>query len=77
MSHNRQNDPQPKGYLSLYDLAYIHGTTEQDVFRVWVDVLKMEPKEQFGYEDLFKVNRILSPVPEPWEIRLVKRNGKT
>ncbi len=60
--------PQPKGYLSLYDLAYIHDTTEQEVLRVWVDVLKMEPKEQFGYEDLFKVNRILSPVPEPWGI---------
>ncbi len=59
---------QPKGYLSLYYLAYIHDTTEQEVFRVWVDVLKMEPKEQFGYEDLLKVNRILSPVPEPWEI---------
>ena len=59
---------QPKGYLSLYDLAYIHDTTEQEVFRVWVDVLKMEPKKQFGGEDLFQVNRILSPVPEPWEI---------
>ena len=59
---------QPKGYLSLYDLAYIHDTTEQEVFRVWVIVLNMEPKEQFGYEDLLKVNRILSPVPEPWEI---------
>lgn len=60
--------PQPKGYLSLYDLAYIHETTEQEVFRVWVQVLNMEPKEQFGYEDLLKVNRILSPVPEPWEV---------
>ena len=59
---------QPKGYLSLYDLSYIHGTTEQEVFRVWVMVLGMEPKEQFGYEDLLKVNRILSPVPESWEI---------
>ena len=68
MSHNRQNDLQPKGYLSLYDLAYIHGTTEQEVFRVWVMVLNMEPKEQFDYQDLLKVNRILSPVPEPWEI---------
>jgi len=71
MSHKRIKfpiGPQPKGYLSLYDLAYIHDTTEQEVFRVWVDVLKMEPKEQFGFEDLFKVNRILSPVPEPWEI---------
>ena len=61
-------DPQPKGYLSLYDLAYIHETTEEEVLRVWVDVLKMEPKEQFGYEDLLKVNRILSPVLEPWVI---------
>jgi len=68
MSHNRQNDPQPKGYLSLYDLAYIHDTTEQEVFRVWTMVLKMEPKEQFDGKDLFKVNRILSPVPEPWEV---------
>ncbi len=68
MSHNRQNDPQPKGYLSLYDLAYIHDTTEQEVLRVWVDVLNVEPKEQFNGEDLLKVNRILSPVPEPWEI---------
>ena len=59
---------QPKGYLSLYDLAYIHGTTEQEVLRVWVDVLKMEPKKQFDYQDLLKVNRILSPVPEPWEM---------
>ena len=54
---------QPKGYLSLYDLAYIHDTTEQEVLRVWADVLKMEPKEQFDGEDLLKVNRILSPVP--------------
>ncbi len=68
---------QPKGYLSLYDLAYIHGTTEQEVLRVWVQVLNMEPKERFNGEDLLKVNRILSPVPEPWEIRLVRRNGKT
>ncbi len=60
--------PQPKGYLSLYDLAYIHDTTEQEVLRVWVEVLKAAPKEQFGFEDLLKVNRILSPVPEPWEI---------
>ncbi len=60
--------PQPKGYLSLYDLAYIHDTTEQEVLRVWVDVLKMEPKERFYGEDLFRINRILSPVPEPWEI---------
>ena len=70
-------EPQPKGYLSLYDLAYIHGTTEHEVLRVWVDVLKMEPNEQFDGEDLFRINRILSPVPEPWEIRLVRRNGKT
>ena len=62
------SDPQPKGYLSLYDLAYIHDTTEQEVFLVWVQVLNMEPKERFDGEDLFKVNRILSPVPEPWEI---------
>ncbi len=71
MSQERMTFPmptQPKGYLSLYDLAYIHDTTEQEVLRVWVDVLKMEPKEQFGYEDLFQVNQILSPVPEPWEI---------
>ena len=61
-------DPQPKGYLSLYDLAYIHDTTEQEVFRVWTMVLNMEPKTQFDGEDLLKVNRILSPVPEPWEI---------
>ena len=46
----------------------IHDTTEQEVLRVWVEVLKMEPKEQFGYEDLLKVNRILSPVPEPWKV---------
>lgn len=59
---------QPKGYLSLYDLAYIHETTEQEVFRVWVSVLNKEPKEQFGWEDLLKVNQILSPVPEPREI---------
>ncbi len=59
---------QPKGYLSLYDLAYIHETTEQEIFRVWVDVLKMEPKERFDGENLFRINRILSPVPEPWEI---------
>jgi len=60
--------PQPKGYLSLYDLAYIHGTTEQEVFRVWVMVLDMEPKDQFDSVDLFRINRILSPGPEPWEI---------
>ncbi len=60
--------PEPKGYLSLYDLAYIHDTTEHEVLRVLVDVLKMKPKEQFDYNDLLKVNRILSPVPEPWEI---------
>ena len=58
----------PKGYLSLYDLAYIHDTTEHEVFWVWTMVLNMEPKEQFDGEDLRKVNRILSPVPEPWEI---------
>ena len=58
MSHKRLHfpvGPQPKGYLSLYDLAYIHDTTEQEVFRVWVIVLNMEPKEQFVYEDLLKV----------------------
>ena len=60
--------PQPKGYLSLYDLAYIHDTTEQEVLRVWTMVLNMEPKEQFDGEDLFRINRILSPVPEPWQI---------
>ena len=59
---------QTQGYLSLYDLAYIHGTTEQEVLRVWGDVLQMEPKERFDYQDLLKVNRILSPVPEPWEV---------
>lgn len=68
MSHHRQNDPQPKGYLSLYDLAYIHGTTEHEVFRVWTMVLNMEPKTRFDGDDLFRLNRILSPVPEPWEI---------
>ena len=61
-------NPQPKGYLSLYDLAYIHGTTKQKVLRVWVDVLKMEPKERFDCQDLLKVNRILSPGPKPWEV---------
>jgi len=59
---------QPKGYLSLYDLAYIHDTTEQEVFRVWVMVLNMEPKTRFDGDDLFRLNRILSPVPEPWEV---------
>ena len=59
---------QPKGYLSLYDLAYIHETTEEEVLRVWVEVLKAEPKERFDFKDLLMVNRILSPVPEPWEI---------
>ena len=59
---------QPKGYLSLYDLAYIHETSEEEVLRVWVEVLKEEPKERFDCNDLLKVNRILSPVPEPWEI---------
>ncbi len=59
---------QPKGYLSLYDLAYIHDTTEHEVFRVWTMVLNMEPKEQFDGDDLFRLNRILSPVPEPWEM---------
>ena len=48
--------------------AYIHETTEKEVLRVWIEVLKMEPKEQFGFDDLVKLNRILSPVPEPWEI---------
>ena len=37
-------DAQLKGYLSLYDLAYIHDTTEQEVLRVWIEVLQMEPK---------------------------------
>ena len=59
---------QPNAFLSLFDLAYIHETTEQEVLRVWVEVLKMEPKEGFDYKDLLKVNRILSSVPEPWEV---------
>ncbi len=59
---------QPKGYLSLYDLAYIHDPTEQEVLRVWVMVLDMEPKTRFDGDDLFRLNRILSPVPEPWEV---------
>lgn len=61
-------EPQPKGYLSLYDLAYIHDTTEWEVFRVWTMVLNMEPKTQFDEDDLFRLNRILCPVLEPWEI---------
>ena len=37
--------PEPTGYFTLHDLAYLHGTTEVEVLRVVVDVWKMESKE--------------------------------
>ncbi len=65
--------PEPTGYFTLHDLAYLHGTTEADVLRIVVDVLGLPPKDRFDGQEFLKVNRILGPVPEPHEIPALVR----
>ncbi len=64
--------PEPKGYFTVDDLAYLHGTAEAEVLRLVVEVLGLPPKDRFDSQEFLKVNRILGPVPEPGEIRQEK-----
>ena len=57
--------------LSVLDLAVIHGTTEKEVRRV-ATTLNIPPNGPFDAEDFFRINRILMPVPEPYEILQMK-----
>ena len=38
--------PEPTGYFTLHDLAYLHGTTEAEVLRVVVEVLGLPQKDR-------------------------------
>ena len=53
--------------FSVADIAYYHNTTVEEVARVVVEVLHRSPDERFDFWDLVKINRILSPVPEPYQ----------
>jgi len=68
--------PEPTGYFTLHDLAYLHGTTEAEVLRVVVEVLGLPPKDRFDGQEFLKVNRILGPLPEPHEIPALVREWR-
>ncbi len=46
--------PEPTGYFTLHDLAYIHGTTEAEVLRVVVEVLGLPPKDRFDSQEFLR-----------------------
>ncbi len=68
--------PEPTGYFTLHDLAYLHGTTEAEVPRVVVEVLGLPAKARFDSQEFLKVNRILGLVPEPHESPPLVRTAK-
>ncbi len=53
--------------FSVGDIAYYHDTTLEEVARVVVELLHCSPDNRFDLWDLVKINRILSPVPEPYQ----------
>lgn len=62
-THNLTNLPP----FSLSDIAQLHETTKEEVKRVATS-LSLQPEGTFETEDFYRLNKVLMPVREPYQV---------